>query len=143
MFGEEEVVYNVTITDNSFINESFIVTPYKGRSFNVRIRAIHEGYGERIWEYGVKFKGLLKDLELPEEIYPIIAIAIIFFIGGLFGATTALQGSLLICIVSWIFYGIGWLNIVPDSVMVSALSLATVMSILGLLMERARKSGVQ
>jgi len=143
VFGEEEVVYNVTITDNSFINESFIVTPYKGRSFNVRIRALHEGYGERIWEYGVKFKGLLKDLELPEEIYPIIAIAIIFFIGGLFGATTALQGSLLICIVSWIFYGIGWLNIVPDSVMVSALSLATVMSILGLLMDRARRSGVQ
>jgi len=143
MFGEEEVVYNVTITDNSFINESFIVTPYKGRSFNVKIRALHEGYGERIWEYGVKFKGLLKDLELPEEIYPIIAIAIIFFIGGLFGATTALQGSLLICIVSWIFYGIGWLNIVPDSVMVSALSLATVMSVLGLLMDRARRSGVQ
>jgi len=143
VLNKKEVVYNYTVTNQSIVNQSFIVTPYKGRSFGVRITAIHEDFGERIWEYGVKFKGLLTDLELPEKAYPVIAVALIFFIGGLFGATTALQGSLIVCIVSWIFYGIGWLNLAPNKVMVSALSLATVISVLALLMDKARKVGVQ
>jgi len=143
VLNKKEVVYNYTVTNQSAVNQSFIVTPYKGRSFGIRITAIHEDFGERIWEYGVKFKGLLTDLELPEKAYPVIAVALIFFIGGLFGATTALQGSLIVCIVSWIFYGIGWLNLAPNKVMVSALSLATVISVLALLMEKARKVGVQ
>ena len=143
VLNKKEVLYNYTVTNQSVVNHSFIVTPYKGRSFGVTITAIHEDFGERIWEYGVKFKGLLTDLELPEKAYPVIAIALIFFIGGLFGATTALQGSLIVCIVSWIFYGIGWLNLAPNKVIVSALSLATVISVLALLMDKARKVGVQ
>jgi len=143
VLNKKEVVYNYTVTNQSVVNQSFIVTPYKGRSFGIRITVIHEDFGERIWEYGVKFKGLLTDLELPEKAYPVIAIALIFFIGGLFGATTALQGSLIVCIVSWIFYGIGWLNLAPNKVMISALSLATVISVLALLMDKARKVGVQ
>ena len=142
-FNREEVVWNFTETNQSIINESFVVTPYQGRSFNVKVIAQHEKWGEKIWEYGIKFKGLLSDLELPEKMYPIMAIALIFFIGGFFGATTALQGSLIISIVSWIFYGIGWLSLASDPVMISALSLATVMSILGLIMEKGRKTGVQ
>ncbi len=143
VLNKKEVVYNYTVTNQSIVNQSFIVTPYKGRSFGIRVTAIHEDFGERIWEYGVKFKGLLTDLKLPEKAYPLMAIALIFFIGGLFGATTALQGSLIVCIVSWIFYGIGWLNLAPNKVMISALSLATVISVLALLMEKARKVGVQ
>ena len=142
-FNREEVVWDYTVTNQSIVNESFVVTPYQGRSFSVKVTALHEKWGEKIWEYGIKFKGLLSDLELPEKMYPIIAIALIFFIGGFFGATTALQGSLIVCIVSWIFYGIGWLNLGSDVVMVGALSLATIMSVLGLLMERGRKAGVQ
>ena len=139
----EEVVVDYTVTNQSIVNESFVVTPYQGRSFSIKITALHEKWGEKIWEYGVKFKGLLSDLELPEKIYPIIAIALIFFIGGFFGASTALQGSLVVSIVSWIFYGIGWLSLASDAVMISALSLATVMSMLGLLMDRGHKAGVQ
>ena len=142
-FNREEVVWNYTVTNQSIVNESFVVTPYKGRSFGIKVTALHERWGEKIWEYGIKFKGLLSDLELPEKMYPIIAIALIFFIGGFFGASTALQGSLIVCIVSWIFYGIGWLSLASDVVMISALSLATVMSVLGLLMDRGRKAGVQ
>jgi len=142
-FNREETVWNYTVTNQSIVNESFVVTPYQGRSFTVKVTALHEKWGEKIWEYGIKFKGLLSDLELPEKMYPIIAIALIFFIGGFFGATTALQGSLVVSIVGWIFYGIGWLSLAPDAVMISALSLATVMSVLGLLMERGRKAGVQ
>ena len=142
-FNREEIVRDYTVTNESIVHESFIVTPYQGRSFNIKITALHEKWGEKIWEYGIKFKGLLSDLELPEKMYPIIVIALIFFIGGFFGASTALQGSLVVCMVSWIFYGIGWLSLASDVVMISALSLATVMSVLGLLMDRGRKAGVQ
>ena len=135
-------VYNVVSDSN--VTHSFTVTPISGRSFFVRVVTENSEWGTKTWDFAVKFPGLRFDLGLPSIVYPMIAIALILFTGGLFGASSATQGSLICCLEGWIFLGMGWFSsVAPAVTMTMALSLATVVSILAIIIEKGRRTGVQ
>jgi hypothetical protein len=138
---------NQTILDSYYENNqgnvthSFIIENYKGKSYFVRFIIDHNEFGEFIRDYAVKFKGLIGDLGWDEDVYPLLAFAIILFVGAMFGAVSAEQGALVCCGLGWIFYGIGWLNILGISAPI-ALTLATIIAIFANMIKRQRMEGI-
>ena len=143
-YNEQVNVDSYNVVSDSNETHSFTVTPISGRSFFVRVATVNDEWGTKTWDFAVKFPGLLIDLGLPAIAYPMMAIALILFTGGLFGASSATQGSLICCLEGWVFLGMGWFATVASSgTMGMALSLATVISILAIIMEKGRRTGVQ
>jgi hypothetical protein len=143
-YNDQELVASYNVLDDSNETYSFTVTPISGRSFFVRVATVNDEWGSKVWDFAVKFPGLLIDLGLPSIAYPMMAIALILFTGGLFGASSATQGSLICCLEGWLFLGMGWFATVASSVTITmALSLATIISILAIVIEKGRRTGVQ
>lgn len=143
-YNDQELVASYNVLNDSNETYNFTVTPISGRSFFVRVATVNDEWGAKVWDFAVKFPGLLIDLELPSIAYPMMAIALILFTGGLFGASSATQGSLICCLEGWLFLGMGWFATVASSVTITmALSLATIISILAIIIEKGRRTGVQ
>ena len=143
-YNIQEMVASYNVLHDSNETYSFVVTPISGRSFFVRVATVNDEWGTKVWDFAVKFPGLLVDLGLPAIVYPMMAISLILFTGGLFGASSATQGALICCIEGWVFLGMGWFAEIASTVTMSmALSLATVIAILAIMAEKGRRSGVQ
>ena len=143
-YNKQENIGMYNVADDSNVTHSFTVTPISGRSFFVRVVTENSEWGTKTWDFAVKFPGLRIDLGLPSIVYPMIAIALILFTGGLFGASSATQGSLICCLEGWVFLGMGWFSSIASiTTMGAALSLATVVSILAIVIEKGRRTGVQ
>ena len=141
--NEEECLNSSNWVNTSVQNYSYIATPYKGRAYKIQVVTEHEEWGNKTWTYAKRFEGMLIDLGLPSIAYPMIAIAVLLFLGGVFGRSSATQGSLVICFGGWFFWAIGFLTMIPTATILSALALASVVSIIAIMMEKSRKTGVQ
>lgn len=139
----EENVINESWADTSVKNYSAVITPYRGRAFKVVVVTEHDQWGSQTWTYTKRFEGTKIDLGLPDFAYLLIAVCVIIFAGGFFGRTSAVQGSLVISFLSWLFWAMGFFAVVPNTVILPAIGLSSMVSILALMSERARKSGVQ
>lgn len=133
--------YNTS--DNSSVVHNFSVSPYQGRSYYIVVKAQHPSFGTKVWTFAHKFKGLLIDLGLPVFIYPYLSFVILIFVGGLFGASSAAQGSFIVTFGGWVMYGIGWFTTIADVTIIACLSLATIVCILIVMHEKSRMTGVQ
>lgn len=133
-------VANYSIGGTSDVHHTFTVTNYTGTSFFIHIVAEHNIFGEIIRDYSVRFEGVLVDLGLPTDVYAYMSFGLIMFLGAAFGATSATQGSLVCCFAGWVFWGIGWLNVLGSTAVV-ALSFATMISITAIMVERGRREG--
>jgi len=142
-YNVEECLDSANWANTSVKDHSFIVSPYKGRAYKIVIVTEHDEWGEKQWTSTVRFPGTLIDLGLPDVAYPSIAVCILIFLGGVFGRSSATQGSAVICLSAWIFYAIGFLTMIPSIVIVPAISLATVISIIAIMSEKGKKEGVQ
>jgi hypothetical protein len=142
-YTERSCLDSYNVSGTSVVTHNFTVSPYSGRSYFVNVVAQHPSFGTKVWSFAVKFKGLLIDLGLPYSVYPFLAFALLIFMGGLFGATSAAQGSLITTFGGWLLYGIGWFTTIADTTMIACLSLATLVSILLIKAEKSRKTGVQ
>lgn len=127
--GSNNVVHNFTVED------------YAGLSYLVSFRVNHSEFGRFRRDLGVRFPGLLVDLGLPEDMYLIISIGLLIFVGSVFGATTATSGSLVVCIMGWILWGIGWFIQYSNAILV-ALPFATVISVFAILSEKSKREGL-
>ena len=141
--NEEECLNSTNWVNTSVQNYSYIVTPYKGRAYKIQVVTEHEGWRSRTWTYAKRFEGMLIDLGLPDVAYPMIAVALLLFTGGIWGRSSATQGALVMCFEGWVFYAIGFLTMIPSATILSALALASVVSIIAIMMEKSRKTGVQ
>jgi len=130
-------VYRVNAT--STVLHNFTVTPYIGESYFVHYVSNHTTFGVFERQYDVSFADFV-DVGFPDEFYPVFAFAIILLSASIFTATTAPQGALVVCLVSWIMYGFGWLSILGITLPI-AISLATIVSIIAIILERGRKEG--
>lgn len=90
-------------------NHSFIVSPYTGQSYQVRIWHEHTQFGT-FYDRSIRFAGMLIDLGLPSAFYFWFSVGTLFFVAAFFGATTVSVGSIIVCALGWVFLAIGWLS---------------------------------
>ncbi|OEU75465.1 MAG: hypothetical protein BA864_00310 [Desulfuromonadales bacterium C00003093] len=120
-------------------NHSFIVSNYKGQSYQVRIWHEHDQFGT-FYDRSVRFAGMLIDLGLPTAFYFWFAIATLFFVAAFFGATTTSVGSIVVCALGWVFLAIGWLAALGIFGPIS-LTLASVYAVANNLITRHHRGG--
>jgi len=118
------------------------VSDYRGQSYHVRLDVNHSGFGEFTREYGVRFKGILVDLGWSESVYLLFAVGLMLFVGAIFTATSVGVGSMVVVMLGWIFYFIGWLNYIPGSKMLIGLIFATVVALAANMAIKTQREGI-
>jgi len=135
--GPELNIDSYAITGSSF-DTAFTVTDYSGESFFVRVRPVHSTWVfER--DFAVTFpEEQFNPMGLTDTELAMIATFLILFAGCLFGAVSAPHAPLVMSFLGWLFLAFGWLDAVFATASIS-LVLATVMSIVYLIMIRSKK----
>jgi hypothetical protein len=118
---------------------SFVVSDYKGQSYQVRVWHEHDQFGT-FYDRSVRFAGMLIDLGLPSAFYFWFAIGTLFFVAAIFGATTTSVGSIVVCALGWVFLAIGWLAALGIFGPIS-LTLASVYAVANNLITRHHRGG--
>lgn len=126
-----------TLADETFV---FIVTDHKGKDYKIHIVAIHGEFGTVERYHGIHMPGMLVDLNFPPFAYLLMSFIIIVFVAGMFSQTNPETGSLVCCVLGWLFLAFGWLA--PMGVFAAlSLTLASVYAVAINISARHRKGG--
>jgi len=128
------------INATSDVTHIFNITNYAGVSYYLRFVINHTTFGERTRDFSVRFPGMLITLGLPANVYPFLAFGLIIFFGSFFGSKNAEQGALISCFIGWIMWAVDWLAIL-GAIAVVALSFATIISIISIIMKKGQMEG--
>ncbi|MDD3932729.1 MAG: carboxypeptidase regulatory-like domain-containing protein [Methanoculleus sp.] len=137
----EEVIASHTVANDANVTHTFDLSVYKGQSFFIRLEAEHPDFGTVHRDYAVAFKGVRVPLgPLPDGLYIYVAGFGLMLLGGIFGATSATRGVVVIAFAGWLFWGFGWLDdlglIAPAS-----LGLVSTIAVMGVIVTRYREEG--
>jgi hypothetical protein len=131
---------------NSSGSYSFIVENYAGQSYIIRLLTEHTTYSTIDSTYSVSFKDDIatKFPGIPPSAFLYSSIFILLFTGGIFVKSNVEKGMLVICVMFFIFYGLGSFNTLPSNVQQSMLAggiLAFILSIIANLNKSNREEG--
>jgi len=139
----EEVIASHTVANDANVTHIFDLPDYKGQSFFVRLEAEHPDFGTINRDYAVAFKGVRVPLgPLPDGLYIYVAGFGLMLLGGIFGATSATRGVVVIALAGWLFWGFGWLDDLGLIAPVS-LGLVSTLAVMGVIVTRYREEGYQ
>lgn len=135
--GDETVVDSYVIATNNW-SENFTALAIDGEAYHVHVDPVHSTWDfER--SYVVNFpKEKVNPLGLSDQELMMLATFLILFTGLLFGAISAPHAPLIMSFLGWIFLALGWLDAMLLTA-TAALTLATVLSVLTLVMVRSKK----
>lgn len=135
--GDETVVSSYVIATNNW-SKNFTVLAIDGEAYHVHVDPVHSTWDfER--SYVVNFpKEKVNPLGLSDQELMMLATFLILFTGLLFGAISAPHAPLIMSFLGWIFLALGWLDAMLLTA-TAALTLATVLSVLTLVMVRSKK----
>lgn len=134
--SDQSDAYNQTVIDShgGYSNNwthSFIVTDYQGESYYVHVIATHTTYGTIDQTYSVQFEDEVGVPGIPAQVWLYIAILIMMFTAGMFGAQTVAHGAMVLCIEGWVFLLFGWFDSIDyNSSIMTGLAFATVIAII-------------
>lgn len=121
---------------------SFVVSEYKGQSYWINVRGIHTTYGNINEQFSVIFEDEIGIPGIPAKVWLYVAILVMMFTGGMFGASTAPQGAMIICVEGWVFLFFGWFASVDNNGIIAVgLGFATVVSIIANINQYSKKEG--
>lgn len=139
----EDVIATYTVANDANVTHTFDLPDYKGQSFFVRLEAEHPDFGTINRDYAVAFKGVRVPLgPLPDGLYIYVAGFGLTLLGGIFGATSATRGVVVIAFAGWLFYAFGWLDDLGLIAPVS-LGLVSTIAVMGVIVTRYREEGYQ
>lgn len=139
----EDVIASHTVANDANVTHTFDLSVYKGQSFFVRLEAEHPDFGTINRDYAVAFKGVRVPLgPLPDGLYIYVAGFSLMLLGGIFGATSATRGVVVIAFAGWLFWGFGWLDDLGFIAPVS-LGLVSTLAVMGVIVARYREEGYQ
>jgi len=139
----EDVIASHTVANDANVTHTFDLSDYKGQSFFVRLEAEHPDFGTINRDYAVAFKGVRVPLgPLPDGLYIYVAGFGLMLLGGIFGATSATRGVVVIALAGWLFYAFGWLDDLGLIAPVS-LGLVSTLAVMGVIVTRYREEGYQ
>lgn len=135
--GDETVVDSYVIATNNW-SKNYTALAIDGEAYHVHVDPVHSTWDfER--SYVVNFpKEKVNPLGLSDQELMILATFLILFTGLLFGAISAPHAPLIMSFMGWIFLALGWLDAMLLTA-TAALTLATVLSVLTLVMVRSKK----
>jgi hypothetical protein len=127
-------------------SHSFIVEDYAGQSYLIRLLAEHTTYGTIDSTYSVSFKDDIatKFPGLPPSVWLYGSIFILLFTGGIFVHTNVERGMLVVCIMFFVFFGLGTFASLPSNIQQSMLAggiLGFILSIIANLNKSNRDEG--
>lgn len=125
---------------------SFIVEDYAGESYIVHLLVTHTTYGTIDSTYSVSFKDDIATNfpGIPPSAFLYSSIFILLFTGGIFVHRDVERGMLIVCIMFFVFYGLGAFNTLPSNVTDSMLAggiLAFILSIIANLNKSNKDEG--
>lgn len=131
---------------NSSGTYSFIVTPYAGESFYVHLMAEHTTYDTIDSVYSVSFADDIstKFPGIPASVWLYAGVFILLFTGGIFVKTNVEKGMLLICVMNFIFIGLGIYKSLPNNIETNILGgtiLAFIFAIIANLNKSSKEEG--
>jgi hypothetical protein len=105
-------------------SHSFIVSNYVGQSYLIHLVATHTTYGVIDSTYSIGFKGEIADKfpGIPASVWLYGSVFILLFTGGIFVNSNVEKGMLIVCIMFFIFYGLGAFGSLPSNVQYSMLA---------------------
>jgi len=105
-------------------SHSFIVSNYVGQSYLIHLVATHTTYGVIDSTYSIGFKGEIanKFPGIPASVWLYGSVFILLFTGGIFVNSNVEKGMLIVCIMFFIFYGLGAFGSLPSNVQYSMLA---------------------
>jgi len=135
--GTEITVDSYAIAANNW-STNFTTLDIDDQSYHVSIQPTHS-----TWDFERSYvvtwpKAKVNPMNLTDTELMLIASFLILFTGLLFGAISAPHAPLIMSFVGWIFWALGWFDAVTLTAMAS-LTLATVLSVLMLIMWRSKK----
>ena len=137
----EDVIASHTVANDANVTHTFDLSVYKGQSFFVRLEAEHPDFGTINRDYAVAFKGVRVPLgPLPDGLYIYVAGFALMLLGGIFGATSATRGVVVIAFAGWLFWGFGWLDDLGLIAPVS-LGLVSTIAVMGVIVTRYKEEG--
>lgn len=137
----EEVVASHTVANDANVTHTFDIADSKGNSYFVRIEATHPDYGTVLRDFSVRFKAPRVPLgNLPDELYVYVAGFLLLLIGGIFTASSATKGVIVVAFSGWLFYAFGWLDSLGLTAPIT-LGLVSVFAVLGVIVSRYREEG--
>ena len=137
----EDVIASHTVANDANVTHTFDLSVYKGQSFFVRLEAEHPDFGTINRDYAVAFKGVRVPLgPLPDGLYIYVAGFGLMLLGGIFGATSATRGVVVIAFAGWLFWGFGWLDDLGLIAPVS-LGLVSTIAVMGVIVTRYKEEG--
>lgn len=107
--GTEVNIGSYTETSDTWNHTFTIAGDHRGESYIVRLRAIHETYGNITRDYGVHYKPAPTSLGLPEDLLLFAAMGVMLFTCLFFGQTSVGAGCIIFALEGWIFFWLGWL----------------------------------
>jgi hypothetical protein len=122
------------------------VEDYVGQSYIIHLLAEHTTYGTIDSTYSVSFKDDIagKFPGLPPSVWLYSSIFILLFTGGIFVKSNVEKGMLVVCIMFFVFFGLGTFATLPSNVQDSMLAggiLAFILSIIANLNKSNRDEG--
>lgn len=138
--GSEINLQSTTKNGLTSFSQSYIIHDYAGESYIVRLNITSSDYGYILKEFSVYFEGALVDIGIPTALLPWVAILFMLFIGGIFTASSATNGMIVVCFFGWAFWLFGWFGDLGGGIL-GALSIATVVSVIAIIMKNHRKEG--
>jgi len=103
---------NTTTLTTSNTTFSYLVQPYSGQSYTVKLTIYNDSLGvQYIFNYGFTFQGVPVDPYAGDDTFKgIIAILFIFFVASFFSETTAGIGGIIVSAVAGLMYAMGFMN---------------------------------
>jgi hypothetical protein len=135
--GPEITISSYAIATNNW-SKNFTALDIDDQSYHVHIEPTHS-----TWDFERSYvvtwpKVKINPLNLSDQELMIVATFLILFTGLLFGAISAPHAPLIMCFVGWVLFILGWMDVMILTA-VAALTLATVLSVLTLVMVRSKK----
>lgn len=139
--GTTEEIATFTENNDANVTHTFDLSDYKGNSYFVHIEATHPDYGTVVRDFAVWFKAPRVPLgNLPDELYVYVAGFLLLLVGGIFTASSATKGVIVVAFSGWLFYAFGWLDSLGSTAPLT-LSLVSVFAVIGVILSRYREEG--
>lgn len=139
--------YNQTVisSQSGYTNNwthSFIVDDYVGESYYIHVVAIHTTYGTIDQTYAVQFDDEVQFDGIPQQAWLYISILIMMFTGGMFAASSAQEGAMIVCVEGWMFLFFGWFSSIDNNGIIGVgLGVATTVAIIANINKYSKKEG--
>ena len=137
----QTVITSAALGATSIVTQSFLISNYEGQAYFVNIGATHTTFDSVKRTYAVRFDGMAEDYGFG-RMWVWIAVGGMMLLGGMFKASKAKQGALIVCVAGWVFLAMGMFDVLGSGAKVSigaGLGLGTVLAVMSLMAKKDRE----